>query len=158
MIKIIAIGNILMEDDGIAVKVVEEIEKDLYALKENIEIIIGETDFMYCLENIEDDDFVIIVDSTYFGKEPAKVSLYNIRDLEKFSSNISSQHDANIIKMILNYKKHVKGYFIGIEIFSVDYSLNLSSVLQCEFKHICIDVLNKIKGILSMYDLGGNNA
>lgn len=44
--KVIAIGNILMGDDGVGIAVVEKIRHELE--QDNIQVIIGETNFNYC--------------------------------------------------------------------------------------------------------------
>ena len=62
MIKIIGIGNILMGDDGIGVKVVDVLEKKMKNM--GIEFIKAETDVDYALDNIKDGDFLFIIDST----------------------------------------------------------------------------------------------
>ena len=69
MMKIFGVGNILLCDDGIGVKVAEEL-KEVIERDYNAKVIIGECDYLYCLENIRRDDFVVIIDIAYFGKEP----------------------------------------------------------------------------------------
>jgi len=52
MIKIIGIGNSLMGDDGIALKVIDYIQEEINQLKLGIKCIKAETDFNYALNNI----------------------------------------------------------------------------------------------------------
>ena len=66
MVKVFGIGNILLKDDGIGVRLARNIKRRVD--KDNIneiEVFIGETDYLYCLENINDDEFIIILDSTW---------------------------------------------------------------------------------------------
>ena len=110
MIKIIAIGNRLMGDDGIALKVLENIDKDIKKLKEDekvnqeIEVIIGETDFMYSLDKIDDYDFVIILDSTALGVEPGRVTVLSLKEYKKYL-NYESQHGINLVDMLTVIEK-----------------------------------------------------
>ena len=60
MIKVIAIGNRIMIDDGIAIAVLENVRNKLESM--GIEIIIGETDFQFCFHQLKEHDFVIILD------------------------------------------------------------------------------------------------
>ena len=52
MIKVFGIGNILLGDDGIGVKVVEKLNESIKSIGRDIEVIIGETDYLYCLNEI----------------------------------------------------------------------------------------------------------
>lgn len=56
-----------MGDDGIAIYVTEMLRKELES--RGIEVIIGETDSQYCISKIEEGDFLLILDASYFGIE-----------------------------------------------------------------------------------------
>jgi hydrogenase maturation protease len=58
LIKCIAIGNRIMGDDSIGIRVTQEILPSLK--KDKIEVIFGETDVDYALSKIEDGDFLFI--------------------------------------------------------------------------------------------------
>lgn len=154
MIKVIGIGNRVMGDDGVAVYVLEKIEDEIKKLNSEIEVIIGETDFLYCLNEIDDNDFVIILDSTYLGLECGTVSLFSFEESKRYLSNSETQHDISLVDMIINYKNFVRGYIIGIEVFDVDFRLNISDPLNEISKNICNDVLNKIKIVLNNIEGG----
>ncbi|CAH2213925.1 hydrogenase maturation protease [Tepidibacter aestuarii] len=154
MIKVIGIGNRVMGDDGVAVYVLEKIKDKIKKLNSEIEVIIGETDFLYCLNEIDDNDFVIILDSTYLGLECGTVSLFSFEESKRYLNNPETQHDINLVDMIINYKNCVKGYIIGIEVFDVDFRLSISDSLNKIFKNICNDVLNKIKRVLNNIEGG----
>lgn len=141
MVKVIGIGNILLSDDGIGVKVVEKIKDDILRLDENIEVIIGENDYLYCLEEINDNDFVIIVDSSYFNEEVGNITVLSLKECDKFINNIELQHEINLVKSLRQERSTIKGYLIGIEICNIDYSLELSDLLKNKFNDICKDVL-----------------
>ena len=142
MLKVISIGNRIMGDDGIGVLVLEEIKEELEKI--NVKVLIGETDFEYALRNIEDGDFVIIIDSTYLEVEPGVVTLIELDEAIKYSSENHTQHQLNLIDMIKIYRKDVRGYILGIEVSSVDFSLDISDRLKINFDNICREVLDKI--------------
>ncbi|WP_099187154.1 hydrogenase maturation protease [Tepidibacter mesophilus] len=154
MIKVIGIGNRVMGDDGVAIYVLEKIEDEIMKLNSEIEVIIGETDFLYCLNEIDDNDFVIILDSTYLGLECGTVSFLSFEEAKGYSNNPQTQHDISLVDMIINYKNCVRGYIIGIEVFDVDFRLSISDSLNEIFKNICNDVLNKIKRVLNNIEGG----
>lgn len=148
MIKVIAIGNILLSDDGIGVKVLENLEKDLKNFSDNIQVIIGETDCYYCLDNIEGEDFLIILDSTYFGIEPGSVIVLTLEECDEYMKSFITAHEDSLINILRRQYREVKGYLIGIEIAEIGFSLELSTILQERFQEICLIIKEKIKDIL----------
>ena len=151
MMKIFGIGNILLGDDGVGVRVVEKIKEEIKNISEDIDVIIGETDYLYCLNQIEQDDTIVIIDSTYLDIKPGYVSYFDLKDCNRFIKYFNSQHESNLVKSILIENLNVKGYLIGIEIGKVDFSLELSKTIKDNFYNICLDVLKYIKEIYKDY-------
>lgn len=145
-VKIIAIGNPIMMDDGIGISVVKELEE--WITENEIEIIIGETDMDYCMDYIGDGDFIIIIDATNLGYEPCHVTTCPIRELDDDYRSGYSQHEMSILKGLTLYGKKVEGYFIGIEIGKIEYGCELSDILQRGFMCICDNVKEEIEKIL----------
>ena len=151
MMKIFGIGNILLGDDGVGVKVVEVIKEKIKNISEDINVIIGETDYLYCLNQIENDDTIVIIDSTYLDIAPGYISYFDLKDCNRFIKYFNSQHESNLVKSILIENLNVKGYLIGIEISKVDFSLELSKTIKDNFYNICLDILKYIKEIYKEY-------
>ena len=151
MMKIFGIGNILLGDDGVGVRVVEKIKEEIKNISEDIDVIIGETDYLYCLNQIENDDTIVIIDSTYLDIAPGYISYFDLKDCNRFIKYFNSQHESNLVKSILIENLNVKGYLIGIEIGKVDFSLELSKTIKDNFYNICLDVLKYIKEIYKDY-------
>lgn len=147
MIKVFGIGNLLLSDDGIGVRVVEELKDQLISLKDTIEVFVGETDYLYCLDKISDNDFVIIVDGTYFETNAGKITVLSFEDCDEFLQHSSTSHDENLLKVLRTEAPHINGVLIGIEIGKVSYSLELSPELQEKFSTICIYVLAEIRNL-----------
>ena len=151
MMKIFGIGNILLGDDGVGVRVVEKIKEEIKNISQDIDVIIGETDYLYCLSQINQDDTIVIIDSTYLDIKPGYVSYFDLKDCNRFIKYFNSQHESNLVKSILIENLNVKGYLIGIEIGKVDFSLELSKTIKDNFYNICLDVLKYIKEIYKDY-------
>lgn len=147
MIKVFGVGDRKLCDDGVGVKIVENIKNEL-ELNNNIEVIIGETDFRHCLDYIKNDDFVIIVDGTYFDLKPGYISKLAFEECDNLiGENIDSNSDS-LLKVLRREYREIKGYLIGIEINKIDNSLDLSPKLDKEFNSICNRVLDKIRNLL----------
>lgn len=140
--KLIAIGNTMMADEGIAVKVAELIKEELEF--NDIKVFLGETDVDYCLALIADNDFIILLDATYLGITPGTVTTIPIEKYNRLSNTYFAQHDLNILKLLSLYNKNVSGYIIGIEVASINFESKLSAALQEKLLEICLTVKNMI--------------
>lgn len=140
--KVIAIGNKLMQDDGVALEVGHRI-KDMLT-EENIEVIIGETDLDFCAKNIEPGDEVYIMDSTYYGIAPGSITFSNLNNKKDKHYISSSMHGFNLIDIVMLYRKKVNVFLIGIEIDSIDMEPGLSSTLLSKIDNICTYIIKLI--------------
>lgn len=151
MIKIFGIGNILLCDDSIGVRVVEIMKKSFIEINEQVAVFMGETDFYYCLDNIDSEDFIILVDSTYLGIEPGTITVLTLNECDKYVDNIITEHGDNLLDILRREHREINGYLIGIEAERIEFSLDLSSVLQDKFQDICLRVFEEIKDIVREY-------
>lgn len=152
-VKCIAIGNRLMSDDGISIKVAEKLSPRLKQLP--VELIYGETDIDYALGKIQDGDFLFIVDSTYLEIEPGSVTFTPISEASGQYTQVYSQHQPSLIHLLKLYGKSVEGYIVGIEAKEIDFSIELSDVLQERLPNICDEVYKFIKSTvrrINMHD------
>jgi len=143
-VKIIAIGNRLMGDDGLAVHTIEKLSEKFE--ENDIKVIIGETDFEYCLGKIEENDYIIIVDATWFGIEPGTVTVNSLKDIYRLSASQSlfSQHGYSLIKALEISYRFIDGIIVGIEGENFEYSLSLSNDIKDSFDNICNKVYETI--------------
>lgn len=140
-IKVIAVGNTLMEDDGIAIVVLEKLKEKL--IDRNIEAIIGETDFQYCISSIEDGDFIFFIDAVYYGKNPGAI-IVNPLEKYRYKKKYYTQHSYSVFDLIKLYFKDISGYIIGIEIGEINFMYGLSKALQNNVDIISENVLKEI--------------
>ena len=140
--KLVAVGNQLMGDDGIALKVAENIRGVLE--RKGIKVIIGETDIYYCFNEIFDAEIVYILDASYYGKKPGTITVKEIKDSKIYEEKQFTQHGINLIKLIEMYNLDKKIYIIGIEIHEITYSFNISRILNNKLNEICCKVQNVV--------------
>lgn len=148
MIKVFGVGNILLCDEGVGVKAVEKLKDKITSLDENIEVIIGETDALYCIDKVNDEDEVIIVDSTYFMTRPGSVIVNRLEQCDEFVDYVYSAHEESLLRLLRKERRNINGYLIGIEISRMDYSTELSKTLNKIFPSICDKVYEEIVNIL----------
>ena len=140
--KVIAIGNMLMMDDGVALLILNKIKKSLE--DKGIETIIGETDVEFCFSLLNEVDVFYIMDSTYYGNVPGTLTFKSLDDLKKFKDHSMSIHSLGLMDLINMYKMDIKGYFIGIEISNIDVNIGLSNILQGKAE----DISKKVMGFI----------
>ncbi len=148
MIKIFAIGNIILGDDGIGVKVMELIGDQLESYSKEVKVLIVGIDYIYCLNEINKEDTVILVDSTYFGIQPGRVSVLNLKECDKFISHCRDMHSENLLRVLREEYREIPGYLVGIEVEKVNYSLELSKTLKDSLPRITKKVFREITRII----------
>ena len=148
MIKIFARGNIILGDDGIGVKVMEFIGAQLESYSKEVKVLIVGIDYIYYLNEINKEDTVILVDSTYFGIEPGRVSVLNLKECDKFINPCRDMHSENLLRVLREEYREIAGYLVGIEVEKVNYSLELSNTLKDKFSEITKKVFREIKRII----------
>ncbi len=145
MIKVIGIGNLLMGDDSISLKIIDSIEEELKKLNLSIECIKAETDFNYALDNIQNGDLLFILDSTLLGLECGQITKISLNEAEKYSSNLLSIHGMSLLSLINYSNTEIEGFILGIEVVEVGFSLEITNELKTKFKEICSEVYKIIK-------------
>ncbi|GFP74561.1 hydrogenase maturation protease [Clostridium fungisolvens] len=145
MIKVIGIGNILMCDDGIPMKIINAIEHRLRRLDLDMQFIKAETDLDFALDCLSDDDLIFIIDSTYFGVECGTVTLISLEENEQYIKSSSFMHNKSLISEIRNTKLNISGFIIGIEADQICFSLSLSKKMVKQFENVCNEVYEIIK-------------
>lgn len=146
MMKLVAVGNRFMKDDGIAIAVAESLENRLSHL--GLRILIGETDCQSSYYLLNRDDFVFILDALYMGAEPGSVHVLNLEEVMSQPSDSFMQHDMSMIELMKLYGDHLRGYMIGIEVAEIGFGDELSPVLRDKLPQICLEIENSIKKII----------
>lgn len=148
MIKIFGVGNILLCDDAVGVRVLEKLLPSIKSLSPDIEAIVGETDYLFCLDCISENDFVIIIDAAYLNIEPGSISYFTFSECNRFITPPHSAHEMTLLRMLRWEYPKINGYLIGIEISKIDFSLELSPILQNKLESICKEILEFLESVV----------
>jgi len=109
-------------------------------------VIIGETDIEFTLNAINNGDFIIIIDSSYFGNKPGTVFSMELNQLRRFNEKGYSLHQLSLVKILNNFKHlNITGKLITIEAGKIDFGLELSEELSMQLEIIKHKVLNEVK-------------
>lgn len=150
MIKVIGIGNVLMGDDGIGIKVVEALDEKLRNI--GVDCIKAETDVDYALDNIKDGDFLFIIDS--ISEKTAKYGEIMEISIEQVVNNNRSfsVHNMSLISAIRELNIKVSGIILGIKAESIEFNFDLSDQLKSEFNIICSKVYEVVEKKIFEYE------
>jgi hydrogenase maturation protease len=141
-IKVIAMGNVLMKDDAIGIEVAKDIEEKL--LEKGIEVVYAETDVQYGISNVQEDDYIFILDAAYYGRDPGEITCLPLSGFVSKKKRYS-QHNYSFLDLLKLYYTNVKGEIFAIEVKDVEFGFGLSYVLQEKLKAISKEILEQIE-------------
>ena len=139
---ILGIGNRLMMDDGIGIYIVEELMKEENVL--NNEYIIGESDIDYCIEQIENATFVMIIDCAMTGRQPGDVTIHSLDNVLVSRILDISVHNLHLFQVLYQLRNQITGYVIGIEPYEITFHFGLSDVLEAKRS----EIKETVKGLI----------
>jgi hydrogenase maturation protease len=150
---LMGIGNILMQDEGVGVYTVKEIEKR-YSFEPSIEIIDAGTlglEIMYILQDGVDN--LLVVDAIMGGKPPGTIYVFKNEEVKKYYlKNKLSAHDigfSEVLALLDIIGKPVKENLIlvGIEPVSFEVSLKLHEKTASRMEDLIETVLQELQNI-----------
>jgi len=149
-VKIIGFGNKYRSDDGIGIRIVEELEKlDFFR---NIDIIDGGTSGTDLIFLIKDCRKIIIIDAIDAGQNTGDVVNVKVDDIEEFIKRdykSLSLHDLNladILKLIKALKINADISIIGVKPKKMDFGDRLSPEIEEKIPEI-ISLVKKEVGV-----------
>lgn len=143
-VKVIAIGNRLMKDDGVGMEVLKLMEDNL--IKKNVSVIYGETDIDYSIANVKEDDYIFIIDGASYKKDLGQITYISLDDFEDKKEGF--QHSYNFLDLLKFYYPNIKGKVYGIEIEDVTFGLGLSSDIKNKLNFISEEILKDIENFI----------
>ena len=97
-VLVLGVGNILLSDEGVGIRVVEEIMK--HHLPEGVEVLDGGTSQMVIVDLIRDRKKVIVVDAIRSDGPPGTLYKFGIEDLQAVAGQLGSAHDLGVVEAI----------------------------------------------------------
>ncbi|HBW37405.1 HyaD/HybD family hydrogenase maturation endopeptidase [Desulfosporosinus sp. BICA1-9] len=124
---VLGIGNILLRDDGIGVRVVQELQ--VKGSLPHVDLVDGGTSTLDMLELFLTNERVIVVDSLSGGHPPGTVYRLKPEQLGNYTGSEISLHDTQILDLVRLaglMEKNPEVIIIGIEPKEIKESLGLS--------------------------------
>ncbi|MBI5639537.1 MAG: HyaD/HybD family hydrogenase maturation endopeptidase [Nitrospirae bacterium] len=147
-ILILGVGSILMMDEGLGIRAVEELEKR-YRFPKNVEILDGGTSGIELLSYIAGKDYLIVVDAIKSGNSPGTVLRIEGADVPaRFRTRISP-HQLGISDLIatatLTDELPKKLVLFGIEPKEIVMKLGLSDEVKKGMDHLLEVIVEELK-------------
>ena len=146
-ILILGIGNILLKDEGVGVRVAERL-KDM-TLPPDVEVMDGGTMGLDLLYYIEGRKKVVVIDAVRAGEPPGIMYRFTDRDVADKKGLLRSAHGfdfldvINISKLLGNKPPEI--VFIGIEPEDISEGLELSPIIEERIPAIIELVMKEIE-------------
>ena len=143
----LGVGNILLQDEGVGVRVVEALERQ-YVFSDNVETMDGGTLGLRLMEAIGACDYLIVVDAVLNGGPPG--SLYRLTgdDLRKSLAFKNSLHQVDLVETLAYcglVGNRPECVIVGVEPKEYTaYSDALTPLIREKLEHITQEVLKEV--------------
>ena len=150
-IIVLGVGNVLLKDEGIGVKVVEEMS-GRYTFPEHVDLVDGGTQGLWLLATLQQADHLIVVDAVLGGGPPGTLYRLEREDIPKQLRVKVSAHDSdlvealNLCELIENGPETV--VVVGIEPQDIEpFGLDLTPAVAGKMEEMIQRVLDELKSL-----------
>lgn len=150
-IMIMGIGNLLMQDDGVGVHVIRQLEQ--MDLPSEVELVDGGTHSYDLLEYFSLAEFCIVIDAMHAGGKPGTIYRIPLEEMDLSPNpNIHSLHEMSFAEAM--YMLNLEGYHpqvlvFGVEPQTVDLGLELTPVVAEKLPLLVENICKEIQLLLS---------
>ncbi|WP_246599523.1 HyaD/HybD family hydrogenase maturation endopeptidase [Clostridium lacusfryxellense] len=143
---IIGIGNILLQDDGVGVHVIKQLENE--KLPSTIELVDGGTSTLDMLGFFLDYKKIIVVDCLRAGLEPGTIYKIKPEDIKSYKKENLSIHDVQIldvVRMANMMNKYPQVIIFGIEPEKIAVGLEMTQTMVTKIPEIIYNIKKEIE-------------
>lgn len=155
-IIVLGIGNILQSDEGIGVRVSQELD-ELYDFDHNVEVVDGGVLGLSLISVIERADRLIVVDAVKYGGAPGqlyRIPWENINDRTRYKDSLHQMDFIETMSVLPLIADPPKTVIIGVEPEDIEtWSLNLTPSVQGRLDDLCRMVLDELDSLNAKYRL-----
>ena len=148
-IAVMGVGNILLKDEGIGVRVVRQLESE-YTFPPYISLVDGGTDGPHLTSLVADFDEIIVIDAVEGGEQPGTLYRFTLDQISFDTTTHLSIHQMGVLEALNEVKllgKEPKVTFIGVEPEDITpWGMDLSPVVEEKIPEIIALVLKELEG------------
>lgn len=146
-ILVLGLGNVLLSDEGVGVRVVEELKRR-YFFHPEIDIIDGGTKGLDLLPFLEGRQKVLIIDAVDFGKEPGYTGILENKEIPAILHSKLSVHHIGLGEVLL--ASEMLGVMpdeiclIGIQPLTLETGIGLSPLITSKIDELLRMVIQRL--------------
>ena len=146
-ILVLGVGNILLSDEGVGVRVVEAMQQ--MKMPENVEVLDGGTASMALLDTLRDRDRVIVIDAVKGNHHPGTIYRFTPADISVQREIATSLHQLDLLDALAQLEflgrppRDVVLY--GIEPKDIGLSLELTPEVRAAIPRVIELVLSELE-------------
>lgn len=131
-ITVLGVGNILMQDEGFGVRVVEELLCQ-YSFPENVQVLDGGTLGMELLRFLIGTDRLILIDAVSGGLPPGSFYQFNHDEVKAYFKEKVSMHELGIqdvlgvMEVLEKPAKEIR--IVGVQPLAIDVGLEMTPIV-----------------------------
>ncbi|MGW8161806.1 MAG: HyaD/HybD family hydrogenase maturation endopeptidase [Desulfobulbales bacterium] len=147
-ILVLGIGNVLLTDEGIGVRVLKELERR-YSFPVNVELLDGGTAGIELLRHISNRDCLIIIDAMKCDQEPGTVMRLTGNDVPAAFRTRISPHQLGLSDLLaaamLTDELPKELILFGVEPESIDIGLDLTDTVEASVDKLLDAVVDELR-------------
>jgi hydrogenase maturation protease len=147
-VVVLGVGNTLLMDEGVGVRVVEKLEAE-YLLPEGVVVIDAGTSAMEILEDLEDLDLLVIADAVFAHQEPATLVKLENDEVPAFFQRNMSPHQVGLSDVLaalqFNDRAPKKTVICGIKPVSMQLGMELTPEVEAMVPAMLDMVLDELR-------------
>ena len=146
----LGVGSILMMDEGIGVRAIEELQ-NRFSFPDNVELLDGGTSGIELLSYLSGKDWLIVVDAVKSAMEPGTVVKVEGDDIHKKFRTRISPHQIGISDLLASacltgeLPEHIVLY--GIEPKTIEMGIGFSEEVKGGFDRLLEVVVGELRGL-----------
>ncbi len=150
-IVVLGVGNILLRDEGVGVRVVEELQRR-YSFAPNVRIVDGGTQGLWLLPTLQEADHLVVVDAVLGKGEPGTIYRLERDDLPKGLRAKQSAHDSDLVEALNLCSLLETGprdvVVVGIQPEDIrPYGLELTEKVQARIEDLIVRVIEELRSL-----------
>lgn len=154
-ILVLGVGNTLLKDEGIGIKVIETLYSD-YSFSPNVELLDGGTLGLSLLDPISNADFLIVVDAVQNGAPPGTLYRLDAGELAKRVTFKNSLHQLDLVETLAYaeiLEARPEAIIIGVEPADISpWGTELTETVAALLPEMCKRVLREIEAAGGSYE------
>ncbi|MDD4881279.1 MAG: HyaD/HybD family hydrogenase maturation endopeptidase [Gallionellaceae bacterium] len=146
-IVVLGVGNILLTDEGVGVRAIEELGRR-YQLPPEVELIDGGTSAMELLDDLANCDLLIIADCVRAGKAPGDLLRLKDEEIPALFRTKLSPHQVGLpdvlATLVITHEAPTHTVLFGVEPESLATSMSLTPVVGATLPHLVDAIAQEI--------------